>query len=274
VSAAIRCPPSRGLRAANTAAQHCPAAVLRVGIAVGRHVGVTAALQFSTAHFFPLNLTSFPPLLLMLLLMAQAVPRSYSLLLQEAHSGCHSVGQRSKRLLRALGRSWDALWAGEPPQAQPHAVGAPARGHPQPWKPPHTQTPAANFSSLQGGFCSSDCRLGPKRKRAGGQHASPGSPGIPLHACAPTLWGAPCGSSQPYGMTGASARRIPWLLAPHPHSHPRHPQSTAKRLKIRRPPTAHPTGGEKHLPEGPLVGMDPMLSREGTKPRPSSCSQS
>lgn len=142
------------------------------------HAGVTAAPQFSTTCFFLLNLTSFPPLLSMLLLMAQAVPRSYSLLLQEAHSGCHSVGQRSKRLLRALGRSRDALWAGEPPQAQPHAVGAPARGHPQPWKPPHTQTPAANFSSLQGGFCSSDCRLGPKRKRAGGQHASPGSPGI------------------------------------------------------------------------------------------------
>lgn len=214
VSAAIRCPPSRGLRAANTTAQHCPAAVLRVGIAVGQDVGVTAALQFSTVCFFPLNLTSFPPLLLMLLLMAQAVPRSYSLLLQEADSGCRSLGQRSRWLLRALGCLCDAPGAKEPPQAQPHMIRAPAQGHPQPWKPPHTQTPAANFSSLQGGFCSSDCRLGPKRKRVcgGGECASLSPPGIrggggpaPLHANAPILWGALCGSLQPHGMTRAPA---------------------------------------------------------------------
>lgn len=198
VSAAIRCPPSRGLRAANTAAQHCPAAVLRVGIAMGRHVGVTAALQFSTAHFFPLNLTSFPPLLLMLLLMAQAVPRSYSLLLQETDSGCHSLGQSSRRLLWALGCLCDAPGAREPPQAQPHTIRAPAQGHPQPWKPPHTQTPAANFSSLQGGFCGSDCRLGPKRKWVGGGACisrptrNPGQGGpAPLHASAP-FFEVPC----------------------------------------------------------------------------------
>lgn len=149
--------------------------------------------------------------------------------------------------------------AGTAPCARP---GAAARGHPQPWKRPCThKTPAANFSSSQGGSRSSDCRLGPKRKRVGRagrgesisrpQESRLGGPcpRLPAPQTSPCFRGrSPCLIPQPQMIPlsppehhaaqpcPAAARRIPQLLAFLPRSHPRHLQSIARSLKIRCPP--------------------------------------
>lgn len=183
--------------------------------------------------------------------------------------------------------------AGTRPCARP---GAAARGHPQPWKRPCThKTPVANFSSSQGGSCSSDCRLGPKRKRVGRagrgesisrpQESGLGGPcpRLPAPQTPPCFRGrSPCLIPQPQIIPlsppehhaaqpcPAAARRIPQLLAFLPRSHPRHLQSIARSLKIRCPPrylNIKPPSSQGCCEAGPTLPPQGGTDLPGAAPR-------
>lgn len=227
----------------------------------------------SESRFIPLDLTPVSPFFLLILLLMACSWHERSL---EAISRCgrkpraaviHPAaggGRRGEQAAAAMvsGQIGEAQGgppkppAGTAPCARP---GAAARGHPQPWKRPCThKTPVANFSSSQGGSRSSDCRLGPKRKRVGRaergesisrpQESGLGGPcpRLPAPQTPPCFRGrSPCLIPQPQMIPlsppehhaaqpcPAAARWIPQLLAFLPRSHPRHLQSIARSLKIK-----------------------------------------